>query len=355
MNTDSAHLILDLWMDEAWDDQWVKHVEAVVDQTFTVVQKSRHQFEPHGETVAFILSESHFTLHSYPEENYISLDIYICRRDFDFLPLIRELEAKLPISKIHHRTFRRGEYALPWLQRWHASEKGLILATFVVAACSLFYELMLAQTLSAILGDTAHRYNVTIGLYIASMGLGALLYEKLKIKNLMLALVRVEVILALIGALAPLLALIWDYLWRDAGSGWSHMVVSLGLHGLIVAIGLLSGLELPLLMDMGEKKREGFGTSVLAIDYAGTLSAAILFPLILMPLFQLFSVAGLIAGINAFVAAIFALIAYRSGEKLSKLWLVAAGGIFVLCGLVMLNEESFARWAIETFYLGGAI
>src|SRR5690606_24797413 len=103
---------------------------------------------------------------------------------------------------IHHRNNRRGEYALPGVERWKASEKGLAFATFVVASCSLFYELMLAQTLSAILADTAHRYNVTIGLYIASMGVGALLYEKLKLKNLRPALVRVEIILALVGGFA---------------------------------------------------------------------------------------------------------------------------------------------------------
>src|SRR5690606_234099 len=189
--------------------------------------------------------------HSYPEENYISVDIYICRRDFDFLPFVGSIEKYLPINKLHHRNLRRGEYALPWLARWRNDEKLLALATFFVAACSLFYELVLAQTLSAILGDTAHRYNVTIGLYIASMGIGALIYEKLKLVNLRPALIRVEVILALVGGFAPLLSLMWDNALRDSGSTGAWLISS-GLHFLIILIGLLSGLELPLLMDMGE-------------------------------------------------------------------------------------------------------
>src|SRR5690606_12393829 len=131
MNTDSSHLILDLWMEGVWSDDWVARASKLVEERFTVVQKNSHKFDPHGETVAFILSESHYTLHSYPEENYISLDIYICRRDFDFLPLVNELDKYLPITKIHHRNIRRGEYALPWLDRWKASEKGLAFATFV--------------------------------------------------------------------------------------------------------------------------------------------------------------------------------------------------------------------------------
>lgn len=351
MNTDSSHLILDLWMEGEWSDDWVARASKLVEERFTVVQKNSHKFDPHGETVAFILSESHYTLHSYPEENYISLDIYICRRDFDFLPLVNELEQYLPITKIHHRNLRRGEYALPWLDRWKASEKGLAFATFVVASCSLFYELMLAQTLSAILGDTAHRYNVTIGLYIASMGVGALLYEKLKLKNLRPALIRVEVILALVGGFAPLLSLMWDNLLRDSGSVGTWLISS-GLHFLIILIGLLSGLELPLLMDMGEKKREGFGTSILAVDYAGTLTAAILFPLVLLPSLPLFGIAGAVAGINALVAIVFLIAAIRHKEKISLAWLPLSLATFIIYVLTIINAEAIGRWAVQTFYIG---
>lgn len=351
MNTDSSHLILDLWMEGEWDDQWVARASDIVEKSFTVVKKNSHQFVPHGETVAFILSESHYTLHSYPEENYISLDIYICRRDFDFLPFVQKLEEYLPITRIHHRNLRRGEYALPWLSRLKSSDKALAVATFVVAACSLFYELLLAQTLSAILGDTAHRYNVTIGLYIASMGIGALLYERLKIKNYRPALIRVELVLAFVGVLAPVFALVWDYLWRGGGaiSAW---VISGGLHFLIILIGLLSGLELPLLMDYGEKKREGFGTRILAVDYAGTLTAAILFPLVLLPTLSLFAIGGLIATINTVVAFLFLFFSIREKERISPLWIGFGCFVFVVSLTSLIGAEDLRTWIVETFYLG---
>lgn len=355
MKTDAVHLILDLWLDGPWDNQWCAQIEAAIDRYFTVVQKNRHQFEPHGETVAFILSESHFTLHSYPEENYISVDVYICRKNYDFLPLINELEGMFPIRHIHYRTFKRGEYALPWFERFKDSEKSLVLATFIVAACSLFYELILAQTLSAILGDTAHRYNVTIGLYIASMGFGALLYERLNIKNKIQSFIRVEVVLAFVGASAPLLALIWDYLWRDTGAA-SYYVISVGLHSLIILIGVLSGLELPLLMDMGEEKREGFGTQILAVDYLGTLCAAICFPLILMPLFQLFSIPAIVAGLNALVALLFAIHSYyKDRNKKNVIWIVASAVIVSVCIALVFNADGFSHWAVQKFYLGGSL
>lgn len=351
MNTDSSHLILDLWMEGEWSDEWVEKTCSQVEESFTVVKRNRHKFEPQGETIAFILSESHYTLHSYPEENYISLDIYICRRDYDFLPFVHSLEKYLPISKIHHRDFRRGEYALPWLSRWRGDEKLLAIATFFVAACSLFYELVLAQTLSAILGDTAHRYNVTIGLYIASMGVGALLYEKIKSFNYRANLVRVEIILALIGGAAPLLALMWDSYWRESGliGSW---VISLGLHSLIVLIGLLSGLELPLLMDMGEKKRDGFGTSILAFDYAGTLVAAIIFPLILLPAMPLFSIAAVVASINAFIGLLFVI---NIGKLINKSWIVLGAFVLIANVLAIIFAKDFSQWAISAFYMGGGL
>lgn len=351
MNTDSSHLILDLWMEGEWSDEWVQKISALVEEKFTVVGRNAHQFEPHGETVTFILSESHYTLHSYPEEKYISIDIYICYRDYDFLPFVHEIESNLPLARIHQRTFRRGEYALPWLSRWKLDEKLLVLATFFVASCSLFYELVLAQTLSAILGDTAHRYNVTIGLYIASMGVGALLYEKINFKNLRASLIRVEIALALIGGISPVLALMWDNLWRSSGAlgAW---IISIGLHCLIILIGVLSGLELPLLMDMGEKKREGFGTSVLAFDYAGTLMAAIVFPLILLPALPLFSVAAFVATLNAIIGLLFFV---RIKERISLGWMVLGIVVLLLNMIVIFNSESFTQWVVEKFYIGAGL
>ena len=49
--------------------------------------------------------------------------------------------------------------------------------TFVLAFCSIVYELLLGQSLSAFLGNTVLRYSVTIGLYMLSMGIGSLLAE----------------------------------------------------------------------------------------------------------------------------------------------------------------------------------
>lgn len=346
MRTDSAHLILDLWMDGDWSNDWVSKLEQIIDDEFTVVHKSRHLFEPHGETVAFILSESHFTLHSYPEENYVSFDVYICKPDFDFIKIVKKIEAILPIAKIHQRTFRRGEYALPWLSRWKASEKGLFLATFILASCSLLYELMLAQTLSTILGDTAHRYNVTIGMYIASMGLGALLYEKISSKDLLKSLLGVEVLLIIIGGLAPFVSLVLDSVLRDF-----PLLLSILLHGLIVCIGVLSGFELPLLMDMGQKKKEGLSTIVLGVDYLGTLFGAIVFPIFLVPLISLFGISAVVAFFNCIVGIYFAT-QLSLKNKINVVWVAVFSLLAYAAWMGWNNHLEIQEWIVGKYYLG---
>lgn len=44
----------------------------------TIEGYQHKRFDPHGVTILFMLSESHMSLHSYPESNYCSMDIYTC-------------------------------------------------------------------------------------------------------------------------------------------------------------------------------------------------------------------------------------------------------------------------------------
>ena len=347
MQTDSAHLILDIWMSEPWSDSWVPKIEEIVEREFTVVERSRHTFDPQGETIAFILSESHFTLHSYPEENYISFDIYICKPNYNFVNLVGELEKHIPIDKINNRTVKRGEHALPFFLRWKNAELFILASTFIVAACSLLYELLLAQNLSTVLGDTAHRYNVTIGLYIASMGLGALVYNKLDLKDKVNNLYKVEVLLILIGGLSPVLTIVLDSWLRG-----HYLLLSVSLHLLIIIIGFLSGFELPLLMDIGKAKRERLSTIVLGVDYIGTLFAAMIFPLILVPLLSIFGISGLVAMLNSIVA-LFLVGVMKFKSAYERLLYLFIAGILIIASFVMWqNESSISEYLIKQFFLG---
>ena len=46
---------------------------------YTILNRIEHIFEPQGLTILYLLSESHISIHTFPERNYAALDIYTCR------------------------------------------------------------------------------------------------------------------------------------------------------------------------------------------------------------------------------------------------------------------------------------
>jgi len=61
---------------EVIDDICLKH-------DFTVLGKLEHQFSPQGCSLVYLLSESHISVHTFPEKNYIAMDVYTCREYTD--------------------------------------------------------------------------------------------------------------------------------------------------------------------------------------------------------------------------------------------------------------------------------
>ena len=44
----------------------------------TILYSYFHEFQPQGITGVIVLAESHITIHTYPEDNYAALDIFMC-------------------------------------------------------------------------------------------------------------------------------------------------------------------------------------------------------------------------------------------------------------------------------------
>jgi S-adenosylmethionine decarboxylase proenzyme len=47
------------------------------------VSRAFHQFEPEGVTGVIVLAESHFSAHTYPEDDRVYLDLFCCSKDFN--------------------------------------------------------------------------------------------------------------------------------------------------------------------------------------------------------------------------------------------------------------------------------
>lgn len=46
---------------------------------FNILNKAEYKFTPQGITIIYMLSESHISIHTFPEKNYAAMDIYTCR------------------------------------------------------------------------------------------------------------------------------------------------------------------------------------------------------------------------------------------------------------------------------------
>lgn len=220
--------------------------------------------------------------------------------------------------------------------------------TLVVAACSILYELLLAQTLSALLGNTVLRYSITIGVFLGALGAGAILCGRQPARAAE-RLVRVELLLSIIGAASvPALYLFdgmqriyWVHDTSDSNIGPAAFFVA--SHALIAAIGVLSGFEIPLLLQLGERIRRGSTNVVLGVDYLGSLVGSVLFPIVLLRELGLMKTAFVVAWLNA-LACIIAIAWLRP-----RRWRLAGFGAAVV--LALLPFAIMRAEAIETHFV----
>ncbi len=65
---------------------------AVRNSGLTVVDEGFYKFSPHGFTCFLLLSESHASLHAWPEYGYCAIDLFTCALGKDLIPLIQEIK-----------------------------------------------------------------------------------------------------------------------------------------------------------------------------------------------------------------------------------------------------------------------
>ena len=73
------------WINETRPDVLMaKYRNDLLKSGFTIVDTTIHFFEPYGFTALFLLSESHFAIHTFPEENKTYIELSSCvERPFD--------------------------------------------------------------------------------------------------------------------------------------------------------------------------------------------------------------------------------------------------------------------------------
>ena len=74
----------------------------------TIVKSLFHQFSPWGVSGVVVITESHVTIHTWPEHGYAAVDIFSCSPKLDHAEILDQLREALRARRVRRRSFRRG-------------------------------------------------------------------------------------------------------------------------------------------------------------------------------------------------------------------------------------------------------
>ncbi len=207
---------------------------------------------------------------------------------------------------------------------------GVFFAALIIALGGIIYELIIGTTSSYLLGDGVVQFSLTIGFMLFGMGLGSLFAPRLAGAP-ETTFVLVETVLGLVGGSAPIL-LFWIF---NRSLPFYPLFILL-----VLAIGILIGLEIPLMFSLLRRKTDGTWllSRLLSLDYVGALIASLAFPFILLPKLGLVRAALVIGLSNALIACLMYALFYADIRK--KAWVGAAVS---LAAAALASELVFAN------------
>lgn len=230
------------------------------------------------------------------------------------------------------------------------AELALLVSVFVVAACGLVYELAAGAMASWLMGDSVLQFSTVIGTYLFAMGLGSWASQLVQ-RQLVAQFLRIELLVGLIGGLMPAL------LFAAHGSLPAHAAAPFRvlLYGLVGLIGMLVGLEIPLVMRILKAHfaprwaLSELVSQVLTFDYLGALVVAVAFPLLFVPHLGLVRT-GLFFGLLNAAVAVWALFVFRGELRRWGAHAAACAAVIVVLAGAMAGAERLSTWAEDRFY-----
>ena len=78
-----------------------------------VVESVFHKFNPHGVSGVVVVSESHFTIHTWPEYGYCAVDIFTCGDLIDNHKALQFIKSRFSAKSISVMETKRGVLNLP--------------------------------------------------------------------------------------------------------------------------------------------------------------------------------------------------------------------------------------------------
>lgn len=177
----------------------------------------------------------------------------------------------------------------------HFNSQILKLTLFATGLSGIVAEYILASLASYYFGDSLFQYPIVISLMMFAMGLGSRL-SRIFVSKLLDHFINIELTLSLLVSFSAL------FIYVAAGISYSAIFL---VYILSIAIGLLIGMEIPLVIRINEQYenlRSNISSS-LENDYYGSLLGGLLFVFIFMPYLGLIYTPVLMATVNFMVVA----------------------------------------------------
>lgn len=113
MDTKGQHATADMWLKGEYNEHQILVALENMLQKYNVLVRACHYFSPHGLTKVWVLGESHCSLHTYPEANYISIDLYTCSTQYNPVDCLAALKDSLQCK---HMILRQEVRGVPCVQ-----------------------------------------------------------------------------------------------------------------------------------------------------------------------------------------------------------------------------------------------
>jgi len=230
------------------------------------------------------------------------------------------------------------------------AEVALLASVFVVAACGLVYELAAGTLSSWLLGDSILQFSTVIGTYLFAMGVGSWLSRYLT-RQLVAHFLRIELLVGLIGGLMPTVLFALQSVATPS--------FRIALYALVLAVGVLVGLEIPLVLRILKRELHGAGgeraglgalvSQVLTFDYLGALAVSIAFPLVLVPQLGLIRTGAFFGLMNAAIA-LWALWLFRGQLRAFAAHAIACAAVVAALLVAVLGADRVTTWSEDRFY-----
>ncbi len=180
-------------------------------------------------------------------------------------------------------------------RRFRFARAIIALSMLVMGACGIIYEYVLGVLGNNLMGSSYEQIFVIIGVMMFAMGIGAVFQRHLS-RNLVDWFLQIELLLGFLGGISSLV------IYTTFVYTTSHQ---LALYSFAFSIGLLIGLEIPLLIRINTEYSESLRVNlsdILCMDYVGSLLGALLFAYVLLTRLSIGKIGLMLGCVNTLLA-----------------------------------------------------